>query len=250
VSVEALRAVFRHSTSTGAARLVLLALADEASDEGEVTAYRRSQNHLARKANAARRTVQRALDDLITSGELEELKAGDGRRQADYLIHLPELGEGRRDDAPGATDRPARGDKAPPPSSRSSRANPDRSARAPANAGAPLPIDLPAAEPPSAEKIAWRLIRGAYDARDRKPIENRQAVAKNVVRLLGAGWMIDELRNALMTAPAWTPSSIQVELTRGRGGPGRPPNHVTDSGPDREAWNVEGAFFNTDQEAR
>lgn len=82
-------AVFKHSQSKGSARLVLLALADEASDEGMVTAYRRSQSHLARKGNMDGGTVSRSTKALVDLGELEVLRQGDGRASTDYRIILP-----------------------------------------------------------------------------------------------------------------------------------------------------------------
>ena len=97
MSVEALRAAFRHSASTGAARLVLLAMADEASSEGYLTAYRRSQSWFARKANVDARTVRRAIETLVELGEAEVLTVGDGRTLSDYRLILPGLGSGGED---------------------------------------------------------------------------------------------------------------------------------------------------------
>lgn len=102
MSVRVIDAVFRLSRSRGSARLVLLALADVASDAGEVTAYKRSQTILAAKANIDPKTVPRAVDTLIELGELvlldedgnehtsREDAAGGGRRRTDYRIKLAE----------------------------------------------------------------------------------------------------------------------------------------------------------------
>lgn len=86
MSVSALKAVFDTSLSKGAQRLVLLALADEASDAGYVTAYRRSQSHLARKANVDASTVWRSVEKLVELGELQRLRSGNGRESSDYRI--------------------------------------------------------------------------------------------------------------------------------------------------------------------
>jgi hypothetical protein len=121
MSTRVLTAVFEHSHSKGAARLVLLAMADEAADTGELTAYRRSQRRLARKAGVDRRTVQKITPHLVELGELEILATGDGRVSSDYWIRLPGLAdEGRPETAPGAATRLPRGGEVPPPSSRSS----------------------------------------------------------------------------------------------------------------------------------
>lgn len=94
-------AVFSHSRSKGTTRLVLLALADTASDDGEVTAYARSQMILRRKANASKASVGRAIDALVELGELEVLRLGDGRRSTDYRIRLEALtAEGYQDEDP------------------------------------------------------------------------------------------------------------------------------------------------------
>lgn len=95
-------AVFRGSRSRGSARLVLLALADVAADTGHVTAYRRSQTHLARYANVDEKTIPRAIDSLLKLGELVLIDqdgnehatreaSGHGRRSTDYRIRLEVL---------------------------------------------------------------------------------------------------------------------------------------------------------------
>lgn len=129
MSVEASRAVWRYSKSRGTERLVLLALADEASDEGEVSAYRRSQAWLARKVNVTTvETIRKACRALESLGELETTEAGTGRSPSNYLITLPGLtrpepattGGGKADRAPnnqrggppttgGATPQPPEG---------------------------------------------------------------------------------------------------------------------------------------------
>lgn len=110
-------AVFRSSRSKGGARLVLLALADEANEEGYVTAYKRSQSHLARKANVGRGTARTALQLLEELGEIEIIKRGDGRASSDYRIVLPGLIEGVENRPPqieGAQDQPPGGQESTP----------------------------------------------------------------------------------------------------------------------------------------
>lgn len=76
MSLHAIVAVFDHSKARLANRLVLLALADYAHDDG--TNAFPSVDTLAGKAGVDRRTVQRALADLEAAGEIA--KTGATRR--------------------------------------------------------------------------------------------------------------------------------------------------------------------------
>jgi hypothetical protein len=91
MSVRVMTLVFRESESTGAARLVLLALADVASEDGEVTAYKRSYSTLATKAKVNASTVRKAIRSLEELSELRVVTVGIGRTKADYQIELPGL---------------------------------------------------------------------------------------------------------------------------------------------------------------
>lgn len=88
MSVEAMSWVFKHSQTKGAARLVMLALANEASRDGAVSAYARSYSHLARQANVSRTTVWRAIEEAEELGELVITKSGGGRERNNYQIVL------------------------------------------------------------------------------------------------------------------------------------------------------------------
>lgn len=68
MSLRAIIAVFERSEARLAHRLVLLALADYAHDDGSNA--HPSVKTLARKARVDERTVQRALADLVATGEL------------------------------------------------------------------------------------------------------------------------------------------------------------------------------------
>lgn len=107
MSVEATRAVWKYSRTKGGARLVMLALADEANHQGYVTAYRRSQSHLADMTLLDEGTVRRGLKAAEQLGELEILARGDGRRPSDYRLILPDLAapEGVQNAAPGVAPR-------------------------------------------------------------------------------------------------------------------------------------------------
>ncbi len=69
MSIEAMVWVFRHSTARLADRLVLLAIADEADDDG--TNAWPSQRRIADKARLGQSTVRRAIENLERLGELE-----------------------------------------------------------------------------------------------------------------------------------------------------------------------------------
>lgn len=117
MSTTATTAVWNHSESKGSARLVLLAMADEANDQGLLTAYRRSQSWFAKKARVDAGTVKRAIATLVELGELEILARGDGRASSDYRLVLPDLrplDEGVQDAPPGVAPRPPRGGKPHP----------------------------------------------------------------------------------------------------------------------------------------
>ncbi|MBW1597234.1 helix-turn-helix domain-containing protein [Streptomyces sp. JJ38] len=71
MSIDAREWVWRHSSSRGAARLVLLSIADRVADE-QCIAWA-SLASLADRANASKSTVRDALDRLLGDGELEQL---------------------------------------------------------------------------------------------------------------------------------------------------------------------------------
>ncbi|MFB8128603.1 helix-turn-helix domain-containing protein [Streptomyces mirabilis] len=62
---------WKHSSSRGTARLVLLSIADRVADE-QCIAWA-SLGSLAERTNASRSTVREALDRLLAAGELEQL---------------------------------------------------------------------------------------------------------------------------------------------------------------------------------
>lgn len=83
--------VFAHSEATLAARLVLLALADQASDDGVTWVF---QETIAEKAKLDATTVRRAVRKLEKIGELETRKAQRGRKRVNvYRVLMPDLPE-------------------------------------------------------------------------------------------------------------------------------------------------------------
>ena len=113
MSVRVMTAVFDHSQSRLADRLVLLVIADRSDDDG--TGCYRGKESIARMARVDRATVTRAIQNLVALGELEvEHRHG---RTSLYRIVLEGVGaicagsegEGRRklrrgeaQDAPGS----------------------------------------------------------------------------------------------------------------------------------------------------
>lgn len=114
-----MRWVWKHSQAKPTDRLVLLAIADVASDEGEVTAYRRSQNALADKTGLTTRCIRASIGRLVELGELEVLQEGDGRRSSDYRMPMIEGGTtflpARKDVPPREEGDSAQGGTAFPP---------------------------------------------------------------------------------------------------------------------------------------
>lgn len=154
MSHTASRAVFRYSASKGSARLVLLAMADEASDAGQLFAYRRSHSHLARKANVDEGTVRKAIRVLEALGELVVVHQGNGRESSDYQLVLPDLDgiEG------GPNAPPARANGAPRGGQTHPQGAPDTPPIIPL-----LPVDPPVHPSPTFDDF-WK----AYPPRGRK----------------------------------------------------------------------------------
>ncbi|MEV6512928.1 helix-turn-helix domain-containing protein [Streptomyces sp. NPDC051642] len=87
MSSEAREWVWEHSTGKGAARLVLLSIADRVADEQCVSWA--SLSSLATRTNASISTVREAIDRLVHAGELEELEELTGpQRSTVYRLPL------------------------------------------------------------------------------------------------------------------------------------------------------------------
>lgn len=78
MSVRVMTWVFDHSRAEGSDRLVLLAIADRANDEGG-DAWP-SLAWIAQKANLSERTVRRCLRSLEENGEIETLVQAGGNK--------------------------------------------------------------------------------------------------------------------------------------------------------------------------
>jgi hypothetical protein len=84
VSLDAIRDVMKRSHTSGAVRLVLIALASHADYKtGDSYASRRT---LALEANVSSSTVHLALRELLATGEIEIVVNGSGRKATTYRI--------------------------------------------------------------------------------------------------------------------------------------------------------------------
>jgi hypothetical protein len=98
VSVRVLSRVFDHSQARPAPRLVLIAIADAAHDDGIAWP---SQANLARKTGLNEITICKAVRELVEVGELEVRKAQRGaKRQCVYRVLMPDLAEPNYTDLP------------------------------------------------------------------------------------------------------------------------------------------------------
>ncbi|GFN02167.1 hypothetical protein Smic_07230 [Streptomyces microflavus] len=86
MSRDAREWVWEHSSSRGAARLIMLSLADRVTDEQCVCWA--SLSSLVKRTGASKSTVQQALDRLLDSGELNELVDLTGPQRS-TVYHLP-----------------------------------------------------------------------------------------------------------------------------------------------------------------
>lgn len=103
--------VWEHSRAKRGARLVLLAIADVASDAGEATNYARSYKTLEAKTLLDEETIRRAIKTLVELGELEVIKTGDGRQPTDYRVPMtrhPQNEDPQNADL-GSSDNPPQG---------------------------------------------------------------------------------------------------------------------------------------------
>lgn len=121
MSVRVMTWVFEHSKSTGNDRLVLLAIADRANDEG--TDAWPSIETLAGKTRASESTVKRSIRRLVELGELDVIEVGTGRRSSRYRVAV----EGGQIDTPSEGGQFDRGVTREPPGG--SRVTPDTSLR-------------------------------------------------------------------------------------------------------------------------
>jgi len=221
VSVYATTAVWKHSRATGAARLVLLALADEASSEGLVDHYKRSRAHLMAKTLVSERQVTRAIADLVALGELVVTERGTGRTVSSYAIVLPGLdamaGQGCHGDTPAPTTTARQGRHSGTPLSK-------RKTRSiPSLPGIPLAAaaaDGPAPDPITA--LADSIARDEWERRKVKPVAGFMAMRARIIECLDAGHTEEELRRVLPTMKVFSQNAFDFMLNGGPGKRGKP----------------------------
>ena len=243
--LERMSLVLEGFPQSGTPKVILLGIALHDGDGGSWP----SIPTLARYAAVHERNVQRAIDRLEEQGWLVVHPNAGGTRNTRahertnlYQPNYQRLREGVAPAPPGqvgggadatggvASSSP-RGGADATLTRQEPDANQTRSARAPAAADAPAGSLFPQDDPQPVETLTARIVREAIEGRDRVPLEPLSP--RTVGRLLSAGWSEQDLAAALHSAPAWTPSSIQVELTRltGRSTPPRGNGHrVKDAG--------------------
>lgn len=110
MSVRVLTQVFEHSEAKLAGRLVLLALADSAHDDG-ITWI--GQELIAEKARVSEQTVRRVLRELELGGMIETRKAQRGKLRINtYRVNVPGLLEPDYERLPFDLDQPFTDDRA------------------------------------------------------------------------------------------------------------------------------------------
>lgn len=88
MSLDALNAVWKHSEQSGAQLLLLLAIADNANDDGFAFP---SYKYLAAKSRMSKRTVQRAVSRLLDTDELSLNSSGTWGTSNVYAVNLAVL---------------------------------------------------------------------------------------------------------------------------------------------------------------
>jgi len=111
MSIKVMSWVWENSQAGGTDLLVLLAIADHASDDGG-NAWP-SMDLLARKTRVSERTVRRSLRELESLGELAT-EPGTGRTSSHYQVLMSQGGQDDRPH-PGQGDPPGRTDCPPTP---------------------------------------------------------------------------------------------------------------------------------------
>lgn len=113
MSSEAREWVWEHSSSRGAARLVLLSIADRVADEQCVSWA--SLSSLAKRTRASVSTVREAIDRLVHAGELEQLDDLTGpQRSTVYRLPLAAKAVAAPAEDQDADQAPAQGREATP----------------------------------------------------------------------------------------------------------------------------------------
>lgn len=236
--------VFRRSQSKGAARLVLLGLADVAADTGEITAYARSHTILAGKANCDDGTVRKAIGTLEDLGEIEVIERGDGRKSSSYLITLAEI-EGVPDAPPAPARSTPRGGQKHPQGERDappiSPSDPDLFHPDPSDATS----SLPAVDPKEAVKATAHALAVRAFGREVKPVARGGFVAVlGLIRAqVEAGVPVDRIEAAIDAGvDVWTTAGLSTALAKlpkagnTATGPRWKPTSNAPTGPDDESW--------------
>jgi hypothetical protein len=199
VSIKVIQWVWDCSSSKNAERLVLLAIADNAADDGS-HAYP-SVAEISRKANLSERGVQAAIARLVKSGELT-VHVGGGRGRTNYytVIMKPCHRNTPQDVHPSS---PGAGGETP----QNSTETPQDAAENPADS-APGTVSEPSKEPSSssdadASPTAQTIMKGFIDwlAARPEPVKLTPSViaryGKAIKALLQANYDVNTIKMAL-----------------------------------------------------
>lgn len=205
MSIRVMTWVWENANASGTDLLVLLAIADNANDDG--TDSWPSEATLADKTRVSTRTVRRCIRTLEENGALvvEQHKGGfpdtrPDRRPNRYTI-LMTGGQDVRADTERADIQ---------------RTNGRTSAVERADTGVRITVQEPSIDPSSP---AREVVNRYWEESDPKPATPYIALVKNVERLLGAGWLPEEVSAALPQARAFTVSALEYVLRSATTGP-------------------------------
>lgn len=212
-------AVFERSASKGTARLVLLALADEASKTGHVTAYKRSRAHIAAKCNCSVPAVRRAIADLVELGELEILKMGTGHTETDYRVVVESLVGGTTSDTPDR-DAPATPGVSPAIPLHGGKRDPGGAAgdspHIPVDPVVPVLPGMAAPSPRRQDEADHVIATAVFERSSPKPATPFVAVRKIAQRFLEAGHEPAAIEAAMLSVRTISIGWVESELNKNR----------------------------------
>lgn len=182
MTIERVGDVLRHSKAKGTEKVVLIGIANHDGDGGAWP----SIETLSKYANVDRRSIQRAISNLVAMGELEVIPQGGGNRETRddrrpnlYRIHLTPREDGVTPVSPrsidGVTSVTERGD--------AGVANGVTSVTPRGDAHAALTVHEPSTEPPSKDSAPVRdLFDTFWETYPRKAgkVDARKAWAKAI----------------------------------------------------------------------
>lgn len=216
MSIRILSKVMRESDETLGRRLILIALADSASDDGICWPL---QDEVARKTRLTKKHVSELLVALEADGAIETRKAQRGRRRVNvYRLRLGDLSEPDYDRLPFTLDRPFSTPEIPEPSIEAT--DPDLPLDGSGSTGATSPdlSPLRARDPlsePSGEPLGE-----PSSALARRPVEVDQSKPPKLTKIDGRDLAFDALAEVCGVDPSGN-RGREVGLALNGGGPSK-----------------------------